>query len=313
MPRVSVIVPVYNVENFLKECLNSILAQTFYDIEIICVNDGSTDNSLEILQSYASKDNRINIINQKNGGLSSARNTGLSVAKGEFICFLDSDDYIESTLIEKNVQIMDEFDVDFVNFEAEVFGFSNEKLQKYLKNKYKGLVDFNYNKARKTNIHVWNKFYKKSLIDKWNLKFIEGLLYEDIFFNWIYFLRSKRAYYLSETLYQYRIRSSSIMVQSEEQKDFQKALHHLYNIEGLLNYFANDDEFWRKNKKYFLRILRVYYKRTLELSPSDKLDDVTEVYKNLYEKFVNIFVKKYNLLPISSIVKLLFVLKFKMY
>ena len=97
MPRVSVIIAVYNVENFLEECLNSVINQTFDDIEIICVNDGSTDSSAEILDRFAQKDSRIKIITQPNGGLSKARNAGLKIASGKFVYFLDSDDYIEPT------------------------------------------------------------------------------------------------------------------------------------------------------------------------------------------------------------------------
>ena len=89
-PKVSVIIPVYNTEKYLEECLNSVENQTLEDIEIICVNDGSTDKSLEILNNHANKDSRIKVISQENGGLSHARNTGMKIAKGEYITFLDS-------------------------------------------------------------------------------------------------------------------------------------------------------------------------------------------------------------------------------
>ena len=91
MPKISVIIPVYNVEKYLAECLTSVVNQTFKDIEIICVNDGSTDNSPKILKEFAQKDSRIKIINQENQGLSAARNTGLDVATGEYVSFIDSD------------------------------------------------------------------------------------------------------------------------------------------------------------------------------------------------------------------------------
>lgn len=308
MPRVSVIIPVYNVENFLEECLNSVINQTFDDIEIICVNDGSTDSSAKILEKFAP---RIRIINQPNGGISNARNTGLKAAVGEFIYFLDSDDYIEPDLIEKNVQIMDKYDVDFVNFESEEFGIKNERIHKYLQNKHNGLISLNYDRVRKTNIHVWNKFYRKSLINKWKLTFLDGLIYEEIFFNWIYFLKSKRAYYLSETLHHYRIHNNSIMTNSEEYKDYKKALHHLYNFEAFLEYAANDEELWKRNNKHFFKMLNGYYKRTLELSPKDYFNEVTEIYKNIYGKFAKFFIQKHNLNNLSYIVKALFMIRFK--
>ena len=100
MPKISIILPVYNVEKYLKQCLDSIINQTFTDFECICVNDGSTDSSLKILQQYASKDNRFKIINQENKGLSESRNIGLSVAIGDYILFIDSDDFIDNNFCE---------------------------------------------------------------------------------------------------------------------------------------------------------------------------------------------------------------------
>ncbi len=101
MAKVSVIVPVYNVEKYLEECIESLINQTLTDIEIICINDGSTDNSLKILEELQKKDNRIKIINQKNSGVSSARNNGIENATGEYIGFVDSDDWIDSDYYEK--------------------------------------------------------------------------------------------------------------------------------------------------------------------------------------------------------------------
>lgn len=101
MSKVTIIIPVYNVEKYLEKCLNSVICQTLKDIEIICVNDGSTDNSQQILKEYAQKDERIKIVDKKNGGLSSARNAGLDAATGEYCYFLDSDDWIELNTLEK--------------------------------------------------------------------------------------------------------------------------------------------------------------------------------------------------------------------
>ena len=101
MPKISVIIPVYNVERFLKKCLESVINQTLSDLEIICINDGSTDKSLSILNSFAQKDNRIIVINQDNQGQSCARNAGLSIATGKYIGFVDSDDWIDLDFYEK--------------------------------------------------------------------------------------------------------------------------------------------------------------------------------------------------------------------
>ncbi len=112
MPKISIIVPVYNVENYLKKCLDSIVNQTFKDIEIILINDGSTDNSLNICKEYAKKDHRIRLINKPNGGLSSARNVGIDLSTGEYLGFVDSDDWIALNMYEKLYNLCKIFNAD---------------------------------------------------------------------------------------------------------------------------------------------------------------------------------------------------------
>lgn len=109
MVQISIIIPVYNVAKYLPECLESILNQTFQDFEVICVNDGSKDNSLEILEEYGKKDNRIKIITKENGGAGSARNKGLEFAEGKYIQFLDGDDYFEPQMLEKLYNLAKEY------------------------------------------------------------------------------------------------------------------------------------------------------------------------------------------------------------
>ena len=127
MAKISVVVPVYNVEKYLKECIDSIINQTLEDIEIICVNDGSTDSSLEILNNFAEQDNRIKVITQSNQGLSAARNTGIKYANGEYISFIDSDDYIDTSLYETLVKYLP---AEMICFNAQAFGdnFIPEKM-----------------------------------------------------------------------------------------------------------------------------------------------------------------------------------------
>ena len=117
MNKVSIIVPVYNIEKYLAKCLDSLINQTLEDIEIICVNDGSTDNSAEILNEYAQKDCRIKIINQDNAGLSAARNTGINAANGEYIGYVDSDDWIDLNFYEKLYNAAKDTDADIVKLQ----------------------------------------------------------------------------------------------------------------------------------------------------------------------------------------------------
>ena len=116
MIKLSIIIPVYNVEKYIPVCLESIINQPFKDLEIICVNDGSSDNSLSVLQSYKEKDNRITIIDKKNEGSGVARNTALAIAKGDYVYFVDGDDWLEDNALEKVVSKADELDTDILIF-----------------------------------------------------------------------------------------------------------------------------------------------------------------------------------------------------
>ena len=182
MVKISVIIPVYNVEKYLKRCLDSVLSQTLREIEIICVNDGSTDNSIQILKEYGSK---IKVINQENQGLSVARNIGLKEAKGEFVAFLDSDDFVDNNFYE-------ELYSNAIKYNAEVACASilrvNEKKQKYILKYDNVMVSQNIQEAFNladcpTSNFVWNKIYKKSLLDEYKISFVAGMIYEDMCFT----------------------------------------------------------------------------------------------------------------------------------
>ena len=137
MKKISVIVPVYNTEEYIEKCINSITGQTYKNLEIIVVNDGSTDNSLNILKSLQSKDSRIRIINQENKGVSAARNTGLDNTTGEYIAFVDSDDYLEKNMYEKMLKYMGESGADLVSARA----FIIERSNKPGENDYNNYID----------------------------------------------------------------------------------------------------------------------------------------------------------------------------
>ena len=218
--KTSLIVPVYNIENYLPKCLESILEQTHKNIEIICVNDGSTDNSARILEEYAKKDTRIQIITQKNQGLSHARNTGLKQARSEYIVFVDSDDWIEPNTVQYGLNaILSDPEIDFVSYGARLIYEDNVHRAhhanlgdlKYHTITLTGKHEINESTIMDSTVTAWNKLYKKSLIDKHNLVFPVGLLYEDTAFFYKYCLHAKSAYYINQYLYNYVQRSSSIM------------------------------------------------------------------------------------------------------
>lgn len=179
MPKISVIIPIYNVERYLGRCLDSVCSQTFNDIEIICVNDCSPDNSAQILQEYAERDKRIKIVNrEKNGGLSAARNTGFSVAAAEYIYFLDSDDWIELDFLEKMYFAITSQKQKAVCCTNVVSVTEDNQYSKLLKRDFEEGI-FPFYKAAQM---AWTWLLRKDFLDEFDVIFPEGLKYEDTYF-----------------------------------------------------------------------------------------------------------------------------------
>lgn len=220
MSEVSIILPVYNVESYLAMCLDSLTSQSFEDIEIICVNDGSTDKSLDILEHYSKFDSRITIINKENGGLSSARNVGMKSASGKYILFVDSDDWISTNAVEhlyKNAQTNNS-DLVVFDFCCDDFRTNHKVVMtivdyrgKYENNPFNidTMDTFSY---KYIPVSAWSKFYRTDLI-KGKVEFYEDMVFEDVPF-WAYiYSHAQRITYLAEPLYYYRKnRVGSIMV-----------------------------------------------------------------------------------------------------
>ncbi len=218
-PKVSVIIPVYNVAPYLRECLNSVINQTLWDIEIICVNDGSTDDSPAILGEYRSRDSRIIVINQENRGLSSARNRGLKYAKGKYIYFLDSDDYVDLEVLEKSARVADENDLDAAVFGYNVISESGDRLPHPFKgHEMEASVRFSsgieYMKLAKNQgtymTPVWVTLWRHGFLDENALGFKEGILHEDVLFSFQAYMAAGNIVYIPEKLYYYRKRPSAI-------------------------------------------------------------------------------------------------------
>ena len=195
--KVSIIVPVYNVEKYLDRCLNSLINQTLKDIEIIIVDDGSTDNCPEIIEKFAKTDSRIKIIRQKNSKIGAARNNGMKLAAGEYIGFVDSDDYIDENFYEELYNTAKTYNADIVS--ANILKHK-DKYNKYnVKYRTKKCTNKIQKKIKlcsdKTNrfFSCWNKIYKKEFLNKYNLIFTVNRVHEDVIF-------STRALYYSNIL-----------------------------------------------------------------------------------------------------------------
>lgn len=213
-PLISVIVPIYKVELYLDQCVSSIVNQTYQNLEIILVDDGSPDNCSKMCDEWATKDSRIKVIHKSNGGLSDARNAGLEITNGDYTAFVDSDDYIASSMIDSLLTIAIKEHAEIVECNYLLF-YDNEKKQEIL-DKNESYTIFNKEEALKELITenkfkhvVWNKLYKKSILK--GLRFEIGKLHEDTFFTYQAFNNCSNIVKIEDSLYFYRQRSDSIM------------------------------------------------------------------------------------------------------
>lgn len=233
MLKASVIMAIYNVENYLEEALNSIINQTLKEIEIILINDGSTDKSLEIAEKYAEKDKRIRIINQRNCGVSLARNIGIKNSNGKYVYFMDSDDFIELDTLEECFEICEEENLDMVYFSAISFWDENKfkfdekrytkagKIQEY--KIYTG-AEFLEEciKKNKYTTPVWLYFFKKEYTER--LSFYPNIIHEDNLFTTILLNKIKRLKYINRNFYHRRYRKNSIMASKLSKKNIESLL-----------------------------------------------------------------------------------------
>ncbi len=214
MHKVSVIIPIYNVEQYLAKCLDSIVNQTYKNLEIICVNDCSPDNSAKILEYYANQDKRIKIIDRaKNGGLSAARNSGLDVSTGKYIYFIDSDDWIDLDYIKAMVQAIETSNTEIVinmkviTEKGNISSLYNHPTHKncYINNLLK-----NTEAIQNLMVNAWNRITKRSFIEKFKLRFPENYIYEDLYFHYTSLVNTDKIYVINSSNYHYLSRDTGI-------------------------------------------------------------------------------------------------------
>ncbi len=207
---ISVIVPIYNVEDYLPQCIESIINQSYKNLDIILVDDGSPDKCPEICDNYASKDSRIRVIHKENGGLSSARNAGLELSKGQYVSFIDSDDWLELDMYQVMVDALQKTASDFVTCDPFFCEFNQDSPKTYSHNTgsyslIKGSDDLFYHIVEPNPLirfEVWNKLYSRESVS--DTRFKVGQRYEDIYFDRIVFKRIKQCVAVDKALYNYR-------------------------------------------------------------------------------------------------------------
>ncbi len=289
MPRLSIIVPIYNVEKYLSRCIESILNQTFKDFELILVNDGSTDNCKEICEKYKRMDSRIIVANKKNGGLSSARNLGIDISKGDYIGFVDSDDFIDVHMYEILLNTINAYDSDIVI--CDYYKVNEYDIKKYekMKSNNKDIKVENINNidaieriiTRDIKIVVaWNKIYKRSLFD--NLRYKEGVICEDEFLAHRIFYKCNKVSIINQKLYYYIQRKGSIINSPFSSKDFDK----IYAIKDRVD-FLNEKKITNlidKAEKSFMDYFVWNY-----FTECQRLENIEYELKRLKKEFNSVF------------------------
>lgn len=216
VPKISVIVPVYNVEKYIAECLDSLITQTLRDIEIICVDDCSTDESVKIIRRYIKRDNRIKLVCKKvNSGLSDSRNIGVAKSVAPYLMFCDSDDFYSPDMCEKMLNAICKHGVDLAVCSMNVIYESDSQLKssddQYYSVKYDGVVPVDDAVIKNCDVSACSKIFKRKILDRYNIRFPSGLKYEDAYFFNVYVLWVKKISFVRERLYNYRRRAGSIM------------------------------------------------------------------------------------------------------
>jgi len=270
--KVSVIIPVYNAEKYLRECLDSIINQTLQEIEILCINDGSTDCSEKILEQYADNEKRIRVISQENRGVSSARNQGLKNAIGEFVAFIDADDYIELDMLECLYKSAKNFDADIIVFSGDVvpeISVQTEWILQYLD------VSADYYKCFEPDIlfnkigaipFMCNKFYNRRLLKNAQAIFDETLILgEDQAFQFIVFPYAKNILFLPDKFYHYRALHEQSTVYYFSQQEVAKCKNHLKMLESIICEWMCRDLFSEMRKDFSKWMLQFMYKDICQL------------------------------------------------
>ncbi|MEE0930952.1 MAG: glycosyltransferase [Acutalibacteraceae bacterium] len=286
-PLISVIVPIYKVEDYLKRCVDSIINQTYNNLEIILVDDGSPDNCPQICDNYAKQDSRIKVVHKKNGGLSDARNAGMKVATGEYISFIDSDDWIDLNTYMLTVEKMIETNSDIGAFNI-ILVYDDKEISPDLSQEFEVM---NSEQAIETTIDnikvrtpVWNKIYKKDLLK--DLEFKKGKLNEDEFFTFRVLDKANKIVYLHRQNYYYYQRATSIMGKySVKRLDMVEGVR-----ERLLFISENYPGLYNKAKISFCFTCLYHYQKLLKNANIDS-DNIGKRKLKEYRKQIHIGIK----------------------
>lgn len=296
MALVSIVIPIYNVEKYLKEAINSIINQTYKNIEVILVNDGSVDSCAKIIEGYRSVDSRIRVITQENRGVSEARNSGFKVASGKYIYFFDSDDILELNTIQECLNVAVKDDLDLVVFDAiSSEDGTNEEIDllKYRLTNEESDVSIHegsyFLSLKNYRSPVWLKFIKLDILKKNNITFYPRIIHEDELFTPILLSHCKKVKYINKIFFKRRMRKDSIMMSKRSEKN---VVGNLTVARELLKY-SFDFKVEEKINNLIKRRLFIIIQTLMEL--------------DLLNKYKKIIIKEfYKYLKLITILKLTF-------
>ena len=284
IPKISIIVPIYNVNKYLRQCLNSIVNQTLKNIEIICINDGSTDNSLEIIMEYM-LDNRIIIINKSNSGYGNSMNQGIDFVSGKYIGIVESDDFVDIKMFEFLYNFTENGNIDMVR--SDYFTYFNEyEINPVKFNIIKSIYNKTFNPIEfpnifLININIWAEIYKKDLIIKNKIRFLStpGASYQDTSFFFKTLFKSKKIFYLNKPFYYYR---QTNLDSSVKIKNLNKILYIIKEYQEIEKYFHKDLKSFNEIKTYFYtKKIRSFLWNLIRVDK--KKEFIKLIYQEIYE------------------------------
>lgn len=308
MIKVSVIVPVYNTERYLRRCLDALTGQTLQDIEILLINDGSTDRSFAILSEYQKRfPEKIRVITKENGGQATARNLGIMEAKGEYIGFADSDDYVDETMFQKMYELAKRKQADYVECQYRCIDESGKKPVEIRTNGHIREYTSNQDMMIDPQVSPWNKLYRREILQEERLTFPTGVIYEDTAFylKTIPYIRSRA--YLDERLVNYMLHDASTMSSNKGKRvgDFFRVIDDyifFYHERGLYHQYEKELEYFSvkcllcsslsrigrvQNRKLRAELLHQTFERLSKQFPAYKSNPYFKGKTGLYIRFVN--------------------------
>lgn len=293
---ISIILPVYNAQEYIEKCLDSLLTQTYKNIEVLCVDDCSADGSLKIIKDIAQKDKRIKVLStETNSGPATARNIGLDNAQGEFIMFCDNDDKYSQNMCAVMIEAMKKNNADLVACKANIENkYLDEELANYINCNPIGTFNLEGHLKHIINVLLWNKIYKKSFIDEYNIRFPDGVSAEDDAFIIQYLSVIQKYCGLKDCLYNHLFRTTSYTntigrAKSDEKKfDKIKIIKNMYDFLIKNNIFKREEEHFQNRVRAELRYMFLYAKS------NDDKKEIIRLYNNFVKNAEYLDYKKYN-------------------